>query len=347
MSRPLAAGLLLSLAWLSLPGGAGSQEVTGHRVYGILAYEPGSGQLGLAAASTGFSVASGGALVESGTGAVLVHPAFSGEEARSALRSLREGVSPSQAVSGRAGRGGVVQIGALTPGCTGAAREAADAPPGTSAESGEVGGICFLALGTRLLAPGQLSDLVEGFTGASGTLTERLVAALEAVEESWPGAGGSRSAVVWVASEGEEGPLGRSELRLQVDDHGRPVRALRETATTGRADWLARRAGRAVDAGRFEEAASVADSAAALDLSNPVAWLHLGRARLYQEREEEAEEAFRRMLELDPWMLGLLGNPRGPSVREGVIPFYPRLLRRLDVYRREFFDDIDFGERGY
>lgn len=347
MSRPLAAGLLLSLALVSLPEGAGSQEVTGDRAYGILAYEPGSGQLGLAAASTGFSVASGGALVEPGTGAVLVHPAFSAEEGRSALRSLRDGVGPSQAVSGRAGRSGVVQIGALTPACTGAVRKAAAAPPGTSARSGEVGEICFLALGTRLLAFGQLSDLVEGFTRASGSLTERLLAALEAVEESWPRAGGSRSAAVWVASEGEEGPLGRSELRLQVDEHGRPVRALREMATKGRADWMARRAGRAVDAGRFEEAASTADSATALDLSNPTAWLHLGRARLYQGREEEAEEAFRRMLELDPWMLSLLGDPEEPSVREGVIPFYPRLLRRLDVYRREFFDDIDFGERGY
>jgi len=174
-------------------------------------------------------------------------------------------------------------------------------------------------------------------------VTSETLAAMEGAARS---VGGSRSAVLWVAAEeAADAVLGRRELRLQVDDHERPALALEKRLEVGRAAWLARRAGRASDRGEYRTAASLAGRALELDVSAPVAWLQRGRALLYLGREEEAETAFQRMLELDPFLLGHLGDASGPeiTVRERVIPYYPRLILRLDLYRRNYFDDLDFG----
>lgn len=326
-------------------GAPGSGSYFG-RSYSVLAYDPESGQLGLVAASTEFSVASGGAYLEPGTGAVSVQGQGSGDAGRRILAALRAGQNPASALRAASGPGAPVQAAALTPACdqatwrlTGLDEEAASRP-------GRSGGVCYLALGIRLRSSASMDRLVRAFRSSTGSLAERLLATLSAMEGAARNVGGSRSTVLWVAAEDTAGEiLGRGELRLQVEDHERPALALEKRLETGRAEWLAGRASRAIDRGAYRRAASLADSSLALDVSAPTAWLHRGRALLYMGREEAAETAFQRMLELDPFLLRLLGDASGSeiTVRESVIPYYPRLVLQLDIYRREYFDGLDFG----
>lgn len=316
------------------------------RSYAIVAYDPAAGHLGVAVASTEFSAGSGGALLDPAAGAVAVLGRPEGAGARSALEALRSGRSPASAAADAARRDPPAQVAALTPECDRAAERSGAATEGAESRPGRVGGLCYLAVGLGLRDAASLDLAVRSFRSASGGLLPRFLAALSAMDSASHPVGGSRSAVVWVAA-GEEGEpvLGRRELRLQVADHERPALALEKRMEAGRADWLARRAGRAVGRGEHERAAALADSALSLDVSAPLAWLQKGRAQLHRGRVEEAETAFQRMLELDPYLLRLLGAVSGGeiTVREDVIPYFPRLVLRLDLYRRAYFEDLDFG----
>lgn len=345
---------ILLTAALLLPGpAAGQEEGDGGgpapvfaRSYAILAHDPAAGHLGLVAASTEFSVASGGAFLEPGVGAAVLQAPGAGAGGRRALEALRSGRGPAAAAAAAVrGRGGV-QAAVLTPSCGRAAEPSAGAPDEVESRPGRIGAVCYLAAGVRLRSTADLDLLVRSFRSSSGSLLQRLTAALSAMEASSRSVGGSRSAAVWVAAADSANPvLGRSELRVQVEDHGRPALAVEKRLEAGRADWLARRASRAVDRGDHRRAAALADSALDLDVSAPMAWMQRGRALLHRGRVEEAETAFQRMLELDPYLLRLLGDPSGEeiTVRESVIPYYPRLVLRLDLYRREYFDGRDFG----
>lgn len=138
----------------------------------------------------------------------------------------------------------------------------------------------------------------------------------------------------------------------------RPADALRYLVRAGRADHLARRASRAVDAGEHGRAVELADRAVETEPATALAWMARGRALLYQGQDDEAETAFQRMLEINPHLLHLLGDPSGavrdtagrgapptPAVRRDLIPYRPRLILRLDEYRRAFFRDVEFPDR--
>lgn len=342
----LTAALLAAPAAGQEPGSSEGEAPVFARSYAIVAYDSAAGHLGVAAASTEFSVGSGGALLDPALGAVTVPGRPSGGAARRILDALRSGRSPAAAVAEGVRGTEAAQAAALTPSCDRAAEASAAAADEAESRPGRAGDVCYLAVGVRPRSAADLDALVRSFRSASGDLLARLTAALSAVESASRSVGGSRSAAVWVAAaDGGDPILGRRELRVQVDDHGRPALAVEKRLEAGRADWLARRASRAVDRGGYERAAALADSSLALDQSAPMAWLQRGRALLHRGRVEEAETAFQRMLELDPYLLRLLGDASGTeiSVRESVIPYYPRLVLRLDLYRREYFDDLDFG----
>lgn len=343
---PAAAQDTLAAARDTVGAGAPGDAAFFGRSYALLAHDPATGHLGLIAASTEFSVGSGGAYLEPGSGAVVAQGHGANGAGRRVLEALRSGLSPAAALSSVPGPRRPAQSAALTPACDRAAQPAPWAAEEAVRRPGRSGGVCYVAVGLRLRGPARLDPLVRAFRSSRGGLRERLLAAASAMERSARPVGGSRSAVLWVATTDTARPvLGRRELRLQVEDHERPTLALEKRLEAGRAEWLARRSARSIARGAYRRAASLADSSLALDVSAPMAWMQRGRALLYRGRVEEAEEAFRRMLELDPYLLGLLGSASGSeiSVRESLIPYYPRLVLRLELYRRKYFDDLDFG----
>lgn len=353
---------------------SGAADPAGHRAflggYAMLAYDPGARQLGIVAASGGFSAGSGLPHLEPGTGAVAVLGRLAPGAGRTTLAALRRGQSPAAAVEravGEAGRAGGLQVAALTPGCESAVHTARDAYPWSGSRSGVAGQVCWLAVGSLLSDSTVLRGGVRAFTGAEGPLLDRFLAFLSSVESAAGEAARSRSVALWIdAPDAGHGALGRAALRLQVEDVQRPSDALRHLADVGRADELARRASAAVDSGRYERALELADRALEGDAASALGWMARGRAFLFQAEEDSAETAFQRMLEVNPYLIHALGDvgtaaddtlsaaggplrapragERPPQVREGVIPYRPRLLLRLDVYRRAFFRDVEFPE---
>lgn len=315
--------------------------------YALMSFDPRSEEIGIVAASSRFSAGSGLVFLERGVGAAAVLGRLAPGVGAAILGRLAEGFAPQQAVETvlqEAATAGGLQVGALTPECERHADTGEGASPWSGSRSGEIGSVCYLAVGSLLGDEELLARMEQGFRQAEGSLTERLLAALEAAEEETGEVGRSRSAALWVTGpEGEEAELGRAVLRLQVEDVQRPAAALARVLETGRADRLAMRANASVDAGAYEEALQRAEDAIGLEASSAEAWLARGRALLFLEREDEAEEALRRMLEINPYLLPLLEDPGGDGDREGAIPFRPRLLERLDTYRRAFFPDIDFS----
>ncbi len=323
--------------------------------YAILARDPSTGQTGVAIASNSFSAGSGLPWLELDAGAVAVLDADPAAAERAALEALRSGGSAEEALAAARGAGaGDAPIAVLDGRCGRAAREGGGAYRWSGTERGSAGTICYVAVGSLLPDPALLDRAVGAFADSSGSMVERMHAFLAAADRTAGDVPMSRSAAIWIdAPDAESGALGRARLRLQVEDVQRPGDALRVLMRAARADAAADLAGAAVDAGDHARAIQLADRALEADPASAAAWMARGRALLYRGDEEEAETAFQRMLEVNPYLLHLLGDPatdaedRAPTVRQGTIPYRPRLLQRLDVYRRAFFrGDVEFGEEG-
>jgi uncharacterized Ntn-hydrolase superfamily protein len=328
---------------------AATPAAVGSPVFGwaLLAYDASSGELGIVAASDRFSAGSGVPYLDRRVGAVAVLGRLDAALGHSVLGSLRGGATPQGVVGPGAAdadsAAGAAQVGALTPTCQMAARTSPGLVPWSGSSSGGSGASCWLLMGTGLSDSTLLPRLAAAYGRSGGDLLDRFLAVLDAAGRSEEDAPRSRSAVLWItAPPGSSPPLGRGELRLQVEDVQRPSDALREVADAGRADALASRAAVAVDRADYQAALDLSKRALDVEPATALAWLARGRALLFLNRADEAEQAFQRMLEVDPWLLHVLGNPATGRIRQGVIPYRPRLLQRLDVYRRAFWPDVTF-----
>ena len=324
--------------------------------YALLAHDPSTGQTGVVLASSSYSAGSGHPWLETGTGAAAVLGGGPARAGRAALEALRSGAAAATALSTARSAGGAsgAPMAVIDEEC-GRAADTGGAPFRWSGTArGEAGGLCYVAVGSLLPDARFLRRAVGAFSDSSGTMLERMYAFLQAADRAAGELTVSRSAALWIdAPEPSRGALGRARLRLQVEDVQRPGDALGVVIEAGRADALARRAAEAVDGGAFGRAIELADRALEIDPANAVAWLARGRALVFQGDDEAGERAFQRMLEVNPYLLHVLGDPatgaedRAPSVRAGMIPYRPLLLRRLDVYRRAFYrGDVDFPEEG-
>ncbi len=315
--------------------------------YAILAHDPGTGQVGVAAASRSLSVGSGVLGVEAGLGAAVVQGSIDGRAVRRALEALRDGDGPDGAIAAALGRNaGPVQVGVLTTQCDSSIHSIDGAYPPASTSAGDADGICYLALGSLTATARVVRVMGSAFEAAVGPMSSRLVAALEAAERLGGDIPASESAALWIsAPDAVSGAFGRAEVRLQIDGQQGAVAALVQLASRMEGDYLARQAAELITAREYGEAALLASSATDLDPQSSFAWMTYGRALLFAGRENEAEIAFRRMLELDPFLLLALGSPGSGQPRAGVIPFSPRLLARLDAYRKAFFRDADFAKQ--
>lgn len=342
------AALLGASPVMLVPSPAQAQAPELESGYVVLAVEEGSGRVAGAALSTRMAGASEGLLAESGVGVVFAGGPRGHSAAAAAMSALRSGAPAPEAARAGAGAGGSGPVVVLDSGCS-EGRAGGGTVGAVRTESGGGGGLCFLAVA---LQPGETAGLDRLVTAAGQPrppLARRLAGALGAALPGEQALSPYRSAALWVAlPEGEAAPgsgpvLDRTGLRLQVEDHPRPIARLEAQLRLAEARELAGLASREISAGRYQDALSRADSALELDPGSTAAWMQRGRALLFDGQSEAAEEAFRRMLELDPTLLRMLGDPTGPTVNRSVIPYAPRLLLRLDIYRRAYFRTLDFG----
>jgi uncharacterized Ntn-hydrolase superfamily protein len=289
-----------------------------HGTYSIVAIDPATGELGVAVQSHWFSVGPLCAWARAGIGAVatqsVVEPAYGPD----ALDRLADGVGAQQALGELLAADPlqhVRQVAVID--AHGAI--ATHTGPGCIPHAGHAVGehwSCQANMMARDTVPEAMST---AFAGATGALSERLMAALEAAEGQGGDVRGRQSAaMVVVAAQGEPW---RRTVDLRVEDHGAPLEELKRLLTLQRAYELAGAADELLAAGRDDEAGELYQRAAELAPGSDELLFWSGLARAQTGDLEGGVAAVRRAAEENPNWLVLLDRlspefaPAGAAVR--------------------------------
>jgi uncharacterized Ntn-hydrolase superfamily protein len=245
MARPLAPLLLLALLLHGCDPGAevlgdleSSEAAAGESAppgtFSIVAHDPDTGELGVAVHSRVFSVGNGVMWGEAGVGVAATQAWVDVSYGPRAIELLAEGLTPEQVVERlleedpdpfpdrwpRAGR----QISVMDAG----GRVATWTGPRASDWAGHRIVENASAQGNILAGPGVVDGMIRAFQETDGHLSFRLLAALEAGQAEGGDTRGKQSAAMLVVK--EDGGVWLNNdvvLRLQVDDHPRPITELR------------------------------------------------------------------------------------------------------------------------
>jgi uncharacterized Ntn-hydrolase superfamily protein len=197
-----------------------------HATFSIVAYDSTTQELGVAVQSRAFNVGAGVAWARAGAGAVATQSFTNESFGPRGLELLRRGVRPNAALdslladdTGREQR----QVGLVD------AR--GEAAPFTGSECMEwAGGVARpgLAVQGNILASEEVvRAMVAAFDRASGELSVRLLAALEAAQAAGGDKRGQQSAALLVVRPSADYPEYEERyVSLRVDDHAEPIREL-------------------------------------------------------------------------------------------------------------------------
>ncbi len=289
--------------------------------YSIVARDPGSGELGVAVQSHWFSV--GGVVTwgRPGVGAVATQANAEPAYGPSALDLLSEGATAPDALG---------RLLAADPGSESRQVAVVDAGGGVAAHTGQA---CIAYAGhatgdgvscqANIMASERVwAAMLSAFTAASGSLTDRLLAALDAAESEGGDLRGRQSAAILVVP--RAGEPWRTALSLRVEDHPDPLPELRRLVALHDAYALANEADELLNSGRHEEAARLYVDASERAPGNHelLFWAGLGAAQA-GDLDAGAEQV-RAAIALQPTWRELLGR-----LTPDVAPSAPDVLARL------------------
>jgi uncharacterized Ntn-hydrolase superfamily protein len=202
--------------------------------FSILGFDPATGEVGGAVQSRVFSVGNGVLWAEAGVGIVATQAVVDVSYGPRGIELLREGLSPKAAVEAlwesdpdprpkdwtRLGR----QLAIMDA----EGHYFAFTGPKASAWAGNRSGKYCTAQGNILAGEAVVARMVEAFEKTEGHLSHRLMAALDAGQEAGGDTRGMQSAAMLIVKEGGGVWLNHDVvLRLQVDDHEKPLEELR------------------------------------------------------------------------------------------------------------------------
>jgi uncharacterized Ntn-hydrolase superfamily protein len=285
--------------------------------YSLVARDPDTGELGAAIQSAAFAAGAGTLWAEAGVGVVATQSFTDPAYGPLCLLALRSGATAADALAGAVRRDRLSpyrQVGVV-------------AATGTSAAF--TGRSCIAAAGhlrrTDIACQANMMAsetvwpaMLEAFRGASGTMAERLLVALEAAQGEggdWRGQEAGR--VLVVAGTPSAMPHEDVICDVRVDDHPRPVAELRRLVVRSQALRAARRPD-----GR--PAAEAVEAAAAAGLEEPHQALAGLSAAAAAGDLDEARRYLDRLLACDARYLDLVR--RLPTLPEalGLEPVLPR-----------------------
>jgi len=293
--------------------------------FSIVAFDPETGDLGVAVQSKFFAVGRVVPFAAAGVGAVATQSYANTTYGPRGLEMLRDGRSPAAVVEalladddGRAQR----QVGIVD--ATGsAANFTGDA---CLSWAGGRSGANYAAQGNILAGPQVVDAMASTFESADGDLASRLLVALAAGQAAGGDARGRQSAALLVVREGAGyGGYDDRYIDLRVEDHERPIEELSRLLDIHHGREADDRARRLLDTagvttaadrgGLLRDAVEVATVATGLDPANGWLWLTLAEARLAEGDVGAAAEAGRRALLLDPWIKTAVLEGIGGSTR--------------------------------
>ncbi len=208
--------ILLAILWATLPEGT----------FSIVAYDPETGELGVAVASRVLAVGYIVPWAEPGVGAIATQALANVSYGPEGLRLLKEGLSPEEVIqqlteadTGRESR----QIGVVDA----QGRSAAYTGSGCQPWAGHRTGPNYAVQGNILVGPEVVDTMAKTFEHTTGPLAKRLLAALIAGDQVGGDRRGRQSAALLVVRKngGYDG-VGDRLVDLRVDDHPQPVQEL-------------------------------------------------------------------------------------------------------------------------
>jgi uncharacterized Ntn-hydrolase superfamily protein len=210
--------------------------------FSILGFDPATGEIGAAVQSRVFSVGNGVLWAEAGVGAVATQAIVDVSYGPQGLELLKQGMAPAEIVktiwerdpdprpeTGPEERQrGWTKQGRQFAVMNATGEVAAFTGPRASNWAGDKQGKFCSAQGNILAGPDVVANMVTAFENATGHLSMRLVAALEAGQAAGGDTRGQQSAALIVVGKGRGVWLNNDVvLRLQVDDNPEPIKELR------------------------------------------------------------------------------------------------------------------------
>jgi uncharacterized Ntn-hydrolase superfamily protein len=288
--------------------------------YSIVARDPRTGDLGVAAQSHWLAVGAALPWAETGTGALAVQSSPEPDSGPRALELLRQGLDPQavlQQLHGGDPGAGVRQVAIVDAHGRAAVHTGSDCVREAGHRIGD-GFACAASMMISAAVPGAMAAAYES---TPGPIAERMLAALDAAEAEGGDVRGRQSATLLVA--------GRRKIDLRVDDHEDPLAELRRLHTLDSAYGLTLDAEELAAEGRDDDAAELISEALALapDSDELLFWAALSSAAAGDL--EQATERIRAAAAFNPGWLDLLERLE-PSVAPGAA----ELRTALDQHER-------------
>ena len=287
--------------------------------FSIVAFDPDTGDLGIAVQSKFFGVGAVVPWARAGVGAIATQSYANTSYGPDGLTALEGGADAATVVNGLTaaddGRA-LRQLGIVDA----QGRPATFTGDACLAWAGGRTGDHYAAQGNILTGPEVVDAMAAAFEAAAGDLATRLTLALAAGQAAGGDARGRQSAALLVVRAGG-GYGGHNDryIDLRVDDHQTPIVELRRLLSIRHAQLASAAAGRLLREGRHDEALRQAERAVELDAATGSYWLELAQIRLALGDDAEAAEAGTEALARDPWLK--------TAVLSGVLP--KGLIERL------------------
>ncbi len=246
--------------------------------YSIVARDPSTGELGVAVQSHWFAVGPIVPWAQPGVGAVATQANAEVAYGPRALDLLKEGLDARSALArlldedpGSAGR----QVAVVDAGGNVATHTGDSCIP----FAGHIAGDGVSCQANIMVSDRIWPAMLDAYRTASGPLSDRLLAALDAAEAEGGDARGRQSAAIRVVP--AHGNPWDTVVSLHVEDHPDPLAELRRLVRLHNAYALANQADQCVNDGRYDEAARLYQQASELAPGNHelLLWAGLGAAQ--------------------------------------------------------------------
>lgn len=194
--------------------------------FSIAAFDPKTGEIGVAVQSRFLAVGSIVPWAEAGVGAIATQARGNPTFGPKGLSLLKEGKSPEQVIKSLLENDeekeyrqlGVIDASGNSANFTG--RECQNF-------AGDIKGKNFTAQGNILVNEETLSEMASAFEKKEGPLADRLVSSLQAGQKAGGDSRGKQAAALYIAKKnGSYGGYSDRYIDLRVDDHNNPIKEL-------------------------------------------------------------------------------------------------------------------------
>lgn len=270
--------------------------------FSIVAFDPATGDVGVAVASRVFAVGNHVPWAEAGVGAVATQAAMNGGYGPRGLELLRQGLTAQQVVDrllaeDQFDRKDGRQVAVVDA----KGNVAVYTGPTASEWRGHIMGPHFSVQGNILAGPHVAAAMVKAFESTQGELAERLYAALKAGDDAGGDRRGRQSASILVVRKGGGSSLNNDRLcYINVDDNPDPLLELGRLLPLQLAWSLGGKRGPLVQQGKLAEAMALADKLVRWAPKSGAHRIHQGFLAYLTGNKTKAIESFTRARELDP-----------------------------------------------